>query len=74
MRRQIYGKKVIYFVRDLRYDEFSSHCIVTCRGVTIRRGLDRIFGFIALVYTTRNYTLQITDTHRLVPSAYYSLQ
>jgi hypothetical protein len=26
-----------------------------------------------LVYTTRNYTLQITDAHRLVSSTYYSL-
>jgi hypothetical protein len=26
-----------------------------------------------LVHTTRNYTLQIIDTHRLVSSVYYSL-
>jgi hypothetical protein len=26
-----------------------------------------------LVYTTRNYTLQITDTHRLQSSVYYGL-
>jgi hypothetical protein len=39
----------------------------------LERVLDWMFGFIALIYTTRNYTLQITDTHRLVFSVYYSL-
>jgi hypothetical protein len=29
-------------------------------------GLDRMLGFIALAYTTRNYTLRVTDTHRVV--------
>jgi hypothetical protein len=38
-----------------------------------RRGMDWILELLTILYTTRNYTLQFTDTHRLVYSVYYSL-
>jgi hypothetical protein len=43
-------------------------------GVTIDGVWTGEWIYWPLVYTTRNYTLQITDTHRLVFSVYYSLQ
>jgi hypothetical protein len=39
-----------------------------------RRGIDWMnWVYWPLVYTTRDYTLQLTDTHTLVSSVYYSL-
>jgi hypothetical protein len=35
--------------------------------------IDGVWIYRPLVYITRNYTLQVTDTHRLVSSVYYSL-
>jgi hypothetical protein len=40
-----------------------------------RRGLEWWIDLMTnYTLTTRDYTLQITDTHRLVSSVYYSLQ
>jgi hypothetical protein len=38
-----------------------------------RRGLDCCLGLLT-TYITRDYTLQITVTHRLVSSVYYILR
>jgi hypothetical protein len=47
--------------------------IVTCRS-DYRRGMDSWLDLLATyALTSRDYTLQITVTHRLVPSVYYSL-
>jgi hypothetical protein len=47
--------------------------MVTCMS-DYRRGLDWWLDLLTTyALTTRDYTLQITDTHRLASSVYYSL-
>jgi hypothetical protein len=52
-------------------------CVCVCVCVCVCETTDGVWIgewiYLPLIYTTRNYILEITDTHRLVSSVYYSL-
>jgi hypothetical protein len=65
-----YFEFIIHRHRIIRYYIiFSQLC-----GVSIDEVWIAYWIYWPLVHNTQNYTLQITDTHRLVSSVYYSLQ